>query len=183
MENTMVENLQATLTDKVIDEGEKTAEEKSALPSKFKSVDALIEAYNALEKEFTRRSQKLRELTASTTKAEQTENLPTQGQAPERAEFGEQSRTDATVEQTEQKENANSAKEQTAVSDDNLLSLIEERGLKQRIIQEYVSSVRTGQIPPLMTTGQSAALPQNKPKSFRQAGLLAAEYLKNLKNN
>lgn len=40
------------------------AEEKkgSAVPGKFRSVDALAEAYSALEAEFTRRSQRLREL-------------------------------------------------------------------------------------------------------------------------
>ena len=41
-----------------------TAKADSGLPEKFKSVHALAEAYNALQAEFTRRCQRLRELEA-----------------------------------------------------------------------------------------------------------------------
>ena len=41
-------------------ENAKTPQEETALPGKFKSVDALARAYSELEAEFTRRSQKLK---------------------------------------------------------------------------------------------------------------------------
>ena len=43
-------------------EAESEAPAKAALPEKFRSVDALVKAYEALEAEFTRRSQRLRAL-------------------------------------------------------------------------------------------------------------------------
>lgn len=43
-------------------EAEAEAPAKAALPEKFRSVDALVKAYEALEAEFTRRSQRLRAL-------------------------------------------------------------------------------------------------------------------------
>ena len=42
--------------------GETCRESASAVPSKFKDVDALARAYSALQSEFTRRSQRLKEL-------------------------------------------------------------------------------------------------------------------------
>ena len=49
--------------------------EAAAVPEKFGSVDALLNAYRALEAEFTRRSQRLKEL-ESENKAQ---NMPAQG--------------------------------------------------------------------------------------------------------
>lgn len=48
----------------VVEDGAKECcrESASALPSKFKDVDALARAYSALQSEFTRRSQRLKEL-------------------------------------------------------------------------------------------------------------------------
>lgn len=46
----------------VADAGKERAEEGSTALGKFKDVDALVRAYSALEAEFTRRSQKLRQL-------------------------------------------------------------------------------------------------------------------------
>ena len=43
-------------------EAESEAPTNAALPEKFRSVDALVKAYEALEAEFTRRSQRLRAL-------------------------------------------------------------------------------------------------------------------------
>lgn len=45
-----------------IKEDEKKVEKASAVPEKFKDVDALVRAYTALQSEFTRRSQRLKEL-------------------------------------------------------------------------------------------------------------------------
>ena len=48
----------------IVEDGKKEIcrEEASAVPSKFKDVDALARAYSALQSEFTRRSQRLKEL-------------------------------------------------------------------------------------------------------------------------
>lgn len=76
-ENVYVEN---TGTEEVATakEGEKNSPENaSAVPEKFKDVDALVRAYGALQAEFTRRSQRLKELEkqAENFKAESGEGL------------------------------------------------------------------------------------------------------------
>lgn len=78
MKDNRTENLKATANDAAAEQEEEIA----AGLKKFKDVQALIDAYTALEAEFTRRSQRLKELEASKENAPvQTENevVPSQG--------------------------------------------------------------------------------------------------------
>lgn len=85
MKDNRTENERATANDAVAEQGEEIA----AGLKKFKDVQALIDAYTALEAEFTRRSQRLKELEAS--KEQQpvqtaSEVVPSQCAAEERCE-------------------------------------------------------------------------------------------------
>ncbi len=94
---------------------------------KFKSVAALMEAYNSLQAEFTRRSQRLKEL----------EEKP---------------------------------------KEDLYESVMRDEGVKGKIIEEYLSSLRRS--PLAMPEGGSVAAPARKPKSLQEAGRLAIQYFK-----
>lgn len=65
MKDNRTENLQATANTAEAETKEETINEIAAGPKKFKDVQALIDAYTALEAEFTRRSQRLKELEAN----------------------------------------------------------------------------------------------------------------------
>lgn len=56
------EQIAAVNTGERVDRTEIAPKEGSAVPDKFKDVDALARAYNSLQAEFTRRSQRLKEL-------------------------------------------------------------------------------------------------------------------------
>ena len=62
-EDNICETMEGTEEEVVMENGGETCRESaSAVPSKFKDVDALARAYSALQSEFTRRSQRLKEL-------------------------------------------------------------------------------------------------------------------------
>jgi len=58
--NQVVDAQAATAENKIL--GENSPLDEGSLPSKFKSTESLVEAYNALQAEFTRKSQKLSEV-------------------------------------------------------------------------------------------------------------------------
>lgn len=58
----MKENMQESVSVQGAEAQETKGTAETPLLGKFKSVDALLDAYNSLEAEFTRRSQRLREL-------------------------------------------------------------------------------------------------------------------------
>ena len=66
MDNKFLKEENAYVTEKkgAADGADAEGKEKSALPPKFRDVSALAEAYNALQAEFTRRCQRLKELEA-----------------------------------------------------------------------------------------------------------------------
>ena len=111
------------------EEENKTQDPASGAPDlgKFKSVAALMEAYNSLQAEFTRRSQRLKEL----------EEKP---------------------------------------KEDLYESVMRHEGVKGKIIEEYLSSLRRS--PLAMPEGGSVAAPARKPKSLQEAGRLAIQYFK-----
>ncbi len=109
---------------------------------KFQSVDALLNAYLNLEAEFTRRSQRLKELeegnkaqAMSDSDAPSPEGLNTQMRALDEEE-------------------------------------------KKRVIEEYLKSIQGGKSVPLISGGVPCAAPRQAPKSIREAGALAAQFLK-----
>lgn len=115
------------------DVGRKDAEEKGlALLGKFKDVDALARAYEALQAEFTRRSQRLKELERATEHCEK--------------EDGGRLGVDKL------RKNARSKREATKQFDEFLASQEEGRG-KTSAVQKEISESDTETVSPLKTEG------------------------------
>lgn len=112
---------------------------------KFKDVKTLLDAYNSLEAEFTRRSQRLKELE----KANKVEEKP-----------------DGEISQP------------SPLSDDALVgATLGNARVRDAVIGEYLKNVSLPQSVPLVTGGGGVAAPRLAPKSVKEAGLLAKEFL------
>ena len=123
------------------------------LPSKFKSVDALLRAYEALEAEFTRRSQRLRAL------EEANKAAPVKQEQPSACET-------LPCEVSEEGERA----VRTAPEEGS--------GAEKPAPSEGIALPRV----PLMTrSGAGISAPQLRPKTIEEAGRLALGYLKQAK--
>ena len=143
---------------------------------KFKSVDALLNAYNSLEAEFTRRSQALRELEERERAAKAAREKEGTGSG-ERAEYSD---SPAPLQQG----GAESPRGAEAVSDGELAEKI------KRIAEEYFAaretqmrqsaatreSARQEPAPTMLAEGGSfSAAPAPRVRSFEEAGKLAAD--------
>ena len=119
---------------------------------KFKSVDALLNAYNSLEAEFTRRSQRLRELEA-------------------RAQNNEGAGTGATGMPAPREGSAPDVAPERAggVSDD----------VRKSVIAEYLASVSAGAPVVMAGGGTHVSAPESKARTIEEAGALAARLLQN----
>ncbi len=145
------ETAQKTMaTDNLTEEHEEAAvpaeaengENKSTAPDtgKFKSVQALMSAYLALEAEFTRRSQRLKELESKAAEA------PSPG----------------------------------CLTEDKLLSAaLGNPAVTDKVVGEYLKKVFSGKSVPVVMGGVSCAAPRSAPKSVKEAGALAKNFLKN----
>lgn len=115
---------------------------------KFKSLDALLGAYRELEAEFTRRSQRLKELEAGN-KASPDGGAPSQAPqdlpAPRPQDAAERELTE---------------------------------DVKRAVIEEYLREVSSGKSVPLIVGGVSAPAPKNTPRTVQEAGALARRFLK-----
>ena len=133
------ENLNAELTETA--ETAEAEQEQKAAPDtgKFKSVEALMSAYLSLEAEFTRRSQRLKELEES--KA---------AEAPSPCHDKEQL----------------------------LRAALDSPKVRDAVVGEYLKTVLSGKSVPLIADGVSCAAPQSSPKSVKEAGALAKQFLK-----
>ena len=134
--------------------GGKGTEDPTELPAKFKDVDALLQAYNSLQAEFTRRSQRLKELETAALK-----NTPAPTATPAVTE-GEDASSTVEPASAEQSLQAEPTEE-----------------MRKRIIQEYLSDVKKSAIP-LARGGVAVATPADNPKSIAEAGKMALGYLK-----
>lgn len=115
----------------------------AAVPEKFESVETLAKAYTALEAEFTRRSQRLKEL--------EKENKALK--APDG--------------------------ENTALSPEDFVSkAASDERVKNAVLGEYLKSVSLSRTVPLVTGGSAVTAPRTVPKTVREAGMLAKEFLK-----
>ncbi len=177
---------------------------------KFRDVESLQKAYSFLESEFTRRSQKLRELEGE--KLELLKRLETKenSSAYEKAEpSGEQtleeflqkfpsarqnfeelvklaaegqdeeSRNDFVGAYIRLLENRLSVLSENLGDENFLIGQIEKTAIKDRIIREYLSSIKnSGTSVRLLTGGGEIALsPPQKPKNFEEAAMLAESLL------
>ena len=131
-------------------EAESEAPTNAALPVKFRSVDALVKAYEALEAEFTRRSQRLRAL-------EQANKAP-------RAQ-GEPSPVPTAC-----------AQEQTPFCEAVMNVPSGQEGAEKPLPSS--KEEREAFVPLMTHAGAGVMAPAVRPNSFEEAGRLALGYLK-----
>ena len=172
------------------DAAEAEKDKAAAVAGKFKSVKALEEAYLSLQAEFTRRSQRLKELEASIAKA-----------LPEDAEAQTQNATqtqDATQTQNSDTQAEQKCPASLTVSPEKLLeaamadeslknaiisnreiknAIIEDEGVKNEIIAQYLKTVSNKKSIPLIFGGVQVAAQKQTPKSVKEAGQLASQFL------
>lgn len=123
---------------------------------KFQNVEALMRAYQELEAEFTRRSQRLKALEAAALSA---------------ADGKTDKNADGTAAEDAQTENA----------DDALLRAVRgNEGVRTRIVGEYLASLSG--VPLLAGSGAGVTAPPERATTLRQAGALALGYLKHQKH-
>ena len=123
---------------------------------KFQNVEALMRAYQELEAEFTRRSQRLKALEAAALSA---------------ADGKTDKNADGTAAEDAQTENA----------DDALLRAVRgTEGVRTRIVGEYLASLSG--VPLLAGSGAGVTAPAERATTLRQAGALALGYLKHQKH-
>lgn len=129
------------------------AEQAAALPEKFRSVDALVKAYEALEAEFTRRSQRLRALEQAN------KALRAQGEPSPVPTACAQEQTPSCEAVMDVPSGQNEAEKPLPSSKEGRDAFV-----------------------PLMThAGAGVMAPAVRPNSFEEAGRLALGYLKNAK--
>ena len=123
---------------------------------KFQNVEALMRAYQELEAEFTRRSQRLKALEAAALSA---------------ADGKTDKNADGTAAEDALTENA----------DDALLRAVRgNEGVRTRIVGEYLASLSG--VPLLAGSGAGVTAPAERATTLRQAGALALGYLKHQKH-
>ena len=121
---------------------------------KFKSVNALLQAYNSLQAEFTRRSQRLKEL-----ENEKLKNTlpPNKEPAPMSEEKTSEEKSNTPMPDADEElwQRANASQE-----------------VKNRIIQDYLGEVKKSAIP-LLSGGVSVVSPAQRAKNLTEAGDMA----------
>lgn len=136
-------------------------EEAATDLGKFQSVGALLTAYKSLEAEFTRRSQRLKELE---------EGNKTRTKAAPSPESGTDGGAEIAV-----TESGGKAAEVTPAGNINMLG----ESVKNAVIEEYLRTVASGKSVPLIVGGVSSAAPKQAPKTVKEAGALVKTFLKN----
>lgn len=112
---------------------------------KFKDVQTLMQAYTDLEAEFTRRSQRLKEL-----------------------EHGNKAETEP-----------DGAEASPSRQDELLKRALSDDKVRDAVIGEYLKGVAEGKGVTLLSGGGGVSAPRAVPKSVKEAGKLASEFLKN----
>lgn len=132
-------------------------EEKAATAyGKFANAQALLSAYLELEAEFTRRSQRLRELEGG--------NKARSDGAPSR---GDEDGGDNIQPESGGENNSADGQAEAAIPD----------GVRRAVIEEYLKGVASGRSAPVLAGGIGLAAPKNRPKTVNEAGRLARQFL------
>lgn len=166
-------------TEKAEDKQEKTTDNSGCgLPEKFHDVNALANAYNALQAEFTRRSQRLKELEA------QAENF---AKEKEQAEFRAEKQEDGASDSLPVAEPANpfspsgetGLKPVESPKDENEVlfrQVQSNEAVRLKIIGDYLSSLSKPTAPlTVLGTGTPTA-PVQKAKTLEDANKMALRY-------
>ena len=117
----------------------------ATVPEKFGDVRTLVKAYSELEAEFTRRSQRLKEL-----------------------EHGNKAETEP-----------DGAEASPSRQDELLKRALSDDKVRDAVIGEYLKGVAEGKGVTLLSGGGGVSAPRAVPKSVKEAGKLASEFLKN----
>ena len=146
------------------------AEEKQApaILKKFKDVDALARAYEALQSEFTRRSQRLKQLEGNQ-KHTETDSPFGEAKKAVEEEGGGQSASVSSYD---------GVKAPTELmSEEEIYRLVERsESVRARVVNEYLSSLKG--VPLMAKGGVGVAAPAHKVKSIAEAGQLALGYFR-----
>ena len=142
-------------------EGNKAA----AALGKFKDVQTLMKAYSDLEAEFTRRSQRLKELEKEN-KAEP--NLDEEKATPSRTggDCAPPSKGDGACSTPSQKSD-----------DERIAEALSDKKVRDAIIGDYLRGLAENKIP-LVGGGGAVTAPRNTPKTVKEAGKFARQFLK-----
>ncbi len=139
------------------DPAEAEGQDAAAELGKFKDVKALMEAYQALEAEFTRRSQRLKELeankdaqTPAAIAAENAEAPSHEAEKPDKAEI--------------------------------TLSMLSDE-VKNAVIEEYLNGVFSKRGVPFVTGGGAVATQRRTPSTLKEAGALANKLFSDKEDN
>ena len=132
---------------------EKPAEAAAPNLGKFQNVDALMRAYQELEAEFTRRSQRLKALEAAAKQPAQEQGSP------------------ATAPETPVAE---------ADSEALLRAVRGNEEVRSRIVGEYLAALPG--VPLMAGTGAGVTAPAARASTLKQAGAMALGYLKHQKH-
>ena len=159
------------------DPAEAEKEQAAAAVGKFKDVEALENAYRALEAEFTRRSQRLRELEASKER-----------QAPASAENAivpshraEESGTAGDQSVSEYGRCAGAAQCSAKAMQPVRETLSDE--VKHAVIEEYLNGIFSKRGVPFVTGGGAVAAERRTPSTLKEAGALAQKLFSNKEDN
>ena len=129
----------------------------AAGPKKFKDVQALIDAYTALEAEFTRRSQRLKELEANKEEV-----------------------SSATIESAKAISETAPSQAVTPTTDSGFHALTREE--KNAVIEEYLNGIQSNRSVPFVTAGGAVKAARVTPKTLGEAGTLAKNYFEKKEN-
>lgn len=154
MDNQMQQNqtsAEATEVEKV--------EQAAADLGKFKSVSALMQAYSDLEAEFTRRSQRLKEL----------------------EQYAENNAVSARREAEEQ--HSPNADQEKQDRQSFLQKAVEDPDVKNAVIGAYVKGLAQNKNVPLTVGGVSVPATKSSPKSLHDAGELTKQFLQRSKQS
>lgn len=121
----------------------------AAVYGKFADAQALYTAYLALEAEFTRRSQRLKEL-----------------------EGGNKAQTDDASSRTGKA----SAEEPSHAGEASISSQPLSEEIRRAVIEDYLKGVASGKGAPILTGGVGCATPKASPRSIKEAGKLVRQF-------
>ena len=149
-----MDNLNETQVTAETAEAEKS--EAATVLGKFKDVKTLMKAYSDLEAEFTRRSQRLKELERENKAASVPDG---EGIMPSQT-------SDGNSNETAQKSD-----------EERIADALSDKTVRDAVIGDYLKGLAENKVP-LVAGGGAVTAPRNVPKSVREAGKLAQQFLK-----
>ncbi|NLL56368.1 MAG: hypothetical protein GX242_04040 [Clostridiales bacterium] len=170
--------------------------ENTASFGKFRNAEELLKAYNSLESEFTKRSQKLRELEQQVPKKTDWESkVATLYQKyPQANDYTEEiiseiANNETLINEESCLENALISvlskkvmtKEQAASDQDVVNMVLERPENKEKIIASYIDSIKNSNLPKTFPkAGGAIPVTPNKPTTLSEAGRIAQKYLEEI---